>query len=135
MQEYILLAILLVLFLAVILSTRYLNKPIKSLFIIYYLVLGALFVIVKERIDKAYEGATTPNVNWIVNNEWVADIRHLLFVPMIGLSIFLLYKGYKDPKGPWKRSNILGVTIPLAALLAVLYFLFTYTYGYHPWDM
>ncbi|SDD35005.1 hypothetical protein SAMN05421663_109129 [Terribacillus halophilus] len=132
MQEYILFVILLVLFIAVIIFTRYLNKPVKSLFTIYYLVIGVLFIIVKERIDSAYEGvATTPNVNWIVNNEWVADIRHLLFVPMIGLLIYLLYKGYQDPKGPWKRSNILGVTIPLATLLAVLYFLFTYMYGYH----
>nr|WP_318540394.1 hypothetical protein [Terribacillus saccharophilus] len=132
MQDYILLAILLVLFLAVVLFTRYLNKPVKILFTIYYLVLGALFVVVKERIDNTYEGAaTTPNINWIVNNEWIADIRHLLFVPMIGLLIYLLYKGYTDPKGPWKRSNILGVTIPLAALMAALYFLFSYMYGYH----
>lgn len=131
MQDYILLAILLVLFIAVILSTRYLNKPVKILFTIYYLALGALFVIVKERIDHAYDRVTTPNINWIVNYEWIADIRHLLFVPMIGLLIYLLYKGYTDPKGPWKRSNILGVTIPLAALMAALYFLFSYTYGYH----
>ncbi|MCM3226158.1 hypothetical protein [Terribacillus saccharophilus] len=132
MQDYILLAVLLVLFLAVVLFTRYLNKPVKILFTIYYLVLGALFVVVKERIDSTYEGAaTTPNINWIVNNEWIADIRHLLFVPMIGLLIYLLYKGYTDPKGPWKRSNILGVTIPLAALMAALYFLFSYMYGYH----
>lgn len=131
MQDYILLAILLVLFIAVILSTRYLNKPIKILFTIYYLALGALFVIVKERIDHAYDRVTTPNINWIVTYEWIADIRHLLFVPMIGLLIYLLYKGYTDPKGPWKRSNILGVTIPLAALMAALYFLFSYTYVYH----
>ncbi|SEO11035.1 hypothetical protein SAMN04489762_3494 [Terribacillus saccharophilus] len=132
MQDYILLAVLLVLFLAVVLFTRYLNKPVKILFTIYYLVLGALFVVVKERVDSTYEGAaTTPNINWIVNNEWIADIRHLLFVPMIGLLIYLLYKGYTDPKGPWKRSNILGVTIPLAALMAALYFLFSYMYGYH----
>ncbi|PAD39791.1 hypothetical protein [Terribacillus sp. 7520-G] len=132
MQEYILLVILLVLFLAVIIFTRYLNKPVKSLFSIYYLALGTLFIVVKERIDNAEEGAAmTPNANWIVNNEWVADTRHLLFVPMIGLLIYLLYKGYQDPKGPWKRTNILGVTIPLAALLAVFYFLFTYVYGYH----
>lgn len=132
MQDYILLAVLLVLFLAVVLFTRYLNKPVKILFTIYYLVLGALFIVVKERIDSTYEGAaTTPNINWIVNNEWIADIRHLLFVPMIGLLIYLLYKGYTDPKGPWKRSNILGVTIPLAALMAALYFLFSYMYGYH----
>lgn len=132
MQDYILLAVLLVLFLAVVLFTRYLNKPVKILFTIYYLVLGALFIVVKERIDSTYEGAaTTPNINWIVNNEWIADSRHLLFVPMIGLLIYLLYKGYTDPKGPWKRSNILGVTIPLAALMAALYFLFSYMYGYH----
>ncbi|MFP7494368.1 hypothetical protein SFC66_11320 [Terribacillus saccharophilus] len=131
MQEYILLVILLVLFLAVIIFTRYLNKPVKTLFIIYYLALGFLFILVKERIDSADGNVTTPNINWIVNNEWIADIRHLLFVPMIGLVIYLLYKGYTDPKGPWKRSNILGVTIPLAALLAALYFLFSYTYGYH----
>ncbi|PAF33948.1 hypothetical protein CHH69_18515, partial [Terribacillus saccharophilus] len=104
---------------------------VKGIFIIYYLVLGSLFVIVKERIENAYNTATTPNINWIVNNEWIADIRHLLFVPMIGLLIYLLYKGYTDPKGPWERSNILGVTIPLAALLAALYFLFSYTYGYY----
>ncbi|PAF21043.1 hypothetical protein CHH49_13425 [Terribacillus saccharophilus] len=131
MEEYILITILLVLFLAVIIFTRYLNKPVKGIFIIYYLVLGSLFVIVKERIENAYNTATTPNINWIVNNEWIADIRHLLFVPMIGLLIYLLYKGYTDPKGPWERSNILGVTIPLAALLAALYFLFSYTYGYY----
>ncbi|MFP7478268.1 hypothetical protein [Terribacillus saccharophilus] len=131
MQEYILIIILLVLFLSVILATRYLNKPVKILFTVYYLALGALFVIVKERINNASDTTAAPNVNWIVNNEWVADIRHLLFVPMVGLLIYLLYKGYTDPKGPWKRSNILGVTIPLAALLAALYFLFSYTYGYH----
>ncbi|PAD21183.1 hypothetical protein [Terribacillus saccharophilus] len=131
MEEYILITILLVLFLAVIIFTRYLNKPVKGIFIIYYLVLGSLFVIVKERIENAYNTATTPNINWIVNNEWIADIRHLLFVPMIGLLIYLLYKGYTDPKEPWERSNILGVTIPLAALLAALYFLFSYTYGYY----
>lgn len=135
MQEYILITILLVIFLTVILSTRYLNKPVKILFTVYYLVLGTLFVIVKEPINNAYNKATTPNVNWIVNNEWIADIRHLLFVPMIGLLLYLLYKGYTDPKGPWKRSNILGVTIPLAALLAALYYLFSYTYGYHSFDM
>ncbi|SNZ16001.1 hypothetical protein SAMN05421503_2827 [Terribacillus aidingensis] len=132
MREYILFAILIILFLAVILFTRYLTKPVKGLFVVYYLALSILFVIIKKRIDNKFEDAAQmPNAYWLVNNEWIADIRHLLFVPIIGLLIYLLYKGYTDPKGPWKRSNILGVIFPLAALLAVCYWLFSYTYGYH----
>ncbi|SNZ16060.1 hypothetical protein SAMN05421503_2845 [Terribacillus aidingensis] len=52
MREYILFAILIILFLAVILFTRYLNKPVKGLFVVYYLALGILFIIVEERIDN-----------------------------------------------------------------------------------
>ncbi|MBG9811096.1 hypothetical protein ABD68_05500 [Bacillus endophyticus] len=133
MQQYTGFFITLALIFIIVIANKYLFWWVKGLIIIYYLLVSYFFIIVKNRIDQQYKDILpVPDAYWIRNSEWVDRITNYLFLPLMGILIFIYFKWFTKARTKRAKLFIVLCFIPSAMLFIIFSFLFSFSYGYSP---
>lgn len=133
MHEYIVFFIILAFILAVVVFNKYFFWWVKGCFAAYYLVVAYLFITVRNRIGKEFEGVTpVPDAYWSKNSGWVDTITNYLLIPLIGIVAFLYFKWFTKAPTKMAKMVILLSMIPSALLFFICIFLLSFGYGYSP---
>lgn len=133
MQQYTGFFITLALIFIIVISNKYLFWWVRSLIIIYYLLISYFFITVKNRIDQEYKDILpVPDAYWIRNSEWVDRITNYLFLPLMGILIFIYFKWFTKVQTKRAKLFIVLYFIPSAMLFIIFSFLFSFSYGYSP---
>ena len=120
MHQYIVFFIILAFILVVLVFNKYFFWWVKGFFATYYLVVAYLFVTVRNRIKKEFEGVRpVPEAYWSENSGWVDTITNYLFIPLIGIAIFLYFKWFTKAQTKMSKVFILLSFIPSAILFPV----------------
>ena len=133
MQQYTGFFIILMFILCFVAFNKYLFRWWKRLIVAYYLVVSYFFISVKNRIDKEFEGILpVPDAYWDKNSRWVDTITYYLFLPLIGIIIYIYFKWFTKAQTKMDKVYILLSLIPTVILFIVFSFLFNFGYGYRP---
>ncbi|RKL65387.1 hypothetical protein CR203_20785 [Salipaludibacillus neizhouensis] len=105
----------------------------KSVIITYYLVVSYFFITVKNRIDEKYEDILpVPEEYWDQNTGWVGTITNYLFLPLIGIIVFIYFRWFTKARTKKGKVLILLSVIPATVVYVLFSFLFSFVYGYRP---
>ncbi|MBT2690129.1 hypothetical protein J7I93_18330 [Bacillus sp. ISL-47] len=133
MEQYKGFFITLALILIIVLFNKYLNWWVKGIITAYYLVVSYIFISVKDKIDKQYENIRpVPEAYWDKNTDWVYTIANYLFLPFIGILLFIYFKWFTKAQSRKAKVLIAISSIPAAFLVIFFSFLFSFGYGYRP---
>ncbi|MGM0904441.1 MAG: hypothetical protein ACQEXB_25500 [Bacillota bacterium] len=133
MQQYTGFFVTLALIFIIVLFNKYLFWWVKGIIVAYYLVVAYIFITVKNRIDKEFEDVRpVPEAYWDENSGWVDTIMSYLFLPLVGILIFIYIKWFRKVKTNWARVLILVSILPVAILVIFFSFMFSFSYGYRP---
>ncbi|MCM3653547.1 hypothetical protein [Metabacillus litoralis] len=133
MQQYIGFFVILAFIIIIVVFNKYFFWWVKSILVAYYLVVSYFFITVKNRIDKEFEGVLpVPDAYWDKNSGWVDTITNYLFLPLIGIIIFIYFKWFTKARTKMSKIFILMSFIPSATLFIFFSFLFSFGYGYSP---
>lgn len=125
------LVLIIVLMLIVVLSNRFLPLWLRVLLCVYFIVVAAVFVNGLNRINEKY---TPPLLDayWDENSAWVDMISNLLFLPFVGVLIFIYIKWLLEVRTKGAKVLVVLSMIPSALILFFLYFMFSFGFGYRP---
>ncbi|MBM7692209.1 membrane protein implicated in regulation of membrane protease activity [Peribacillus deserti] len=133
MQQYTGFFVTLALIFIIVFFNKYLFWWVKSIIAAYYLVVSYFFIKVKNKINKEYEDVLpVPDKYWDKNSEWVDTITRYLFLPLVGILIFIYYKWFNSVHSKMAKILILLSLIPTAILFLIFSFFFSFAYGYRP---
>ena len=119
--------------LIVALSTSYISLWVKALIGAYYAIIAILFIVITNRINKKFEGITpVPNTYWEENSNWVYVVSNLLFLPFVGILIFIYFNWIAKARAKAAKALIVLSLIPAAFIVFAFYFFFNLAYGYRP---
>ncbi|MBZ5201524.1 hypothetical protein HU147_09885 [Planomicrobium chinense] len=125
--------IIIFLMLLAAISTRYIPLWAKALIGVYYGIVAILFITLTNRINRKYEGITpVPNAYWTENSSWVYTVSNLLFLPFIGILIFIYFNWIAKVRSKMAKALIVLSLIPVAFIVFIFYFFFNLAYGYRP---
>ena len=133
MGEYWLLIPLLILVITVLLFSKAFSRIVKYIGLGYFILLSAVFIIVRERISHLYEHPPIPEIYWEKNSNWCDIGMFLYLVPT--LIIFLSsYISWLKREGQLKEKLL---TLPffivvVVPFLLVYVFYFSIIIGYMP---
>lgn len=133
MGEYWLLIPLLILVITVLLFSKAFSRIVKYIGLGYFILLSAVFIIVRERISHLYEHPPIPEIYWEKNSNWCDIGMFLYLVPT--LIIFLSsYISWLKREGQLKEKLL---TLPffivvVVSFLLVYVFHFSIILGYRP---
>ncbi|TWT01590.1 hypothetical protein [Planomicrobium sp. CPCC 101079] len=121
------------LILLIILSNSFLPLWLRTLIGAYYLVIAAVFVTETNRINAKYEGITpVPDAYWDENSAWVETASNFIFLPFIGLLIFIYIKWFMKVQTKIAKTLVLVSLLPAACVIFFFLFMFNFGYGYRP---
>lgn len=133
MQQYQGFFITIALLVLVVLTSRYFNWWVKGILTVYFLTFSVVFITVKNKIDQKFEGMRpVPEAYRDQNTAWVSNMSCFLFLPLVGILIYIYFKWIRRAKTAWAKVIIVLTLIPVGVILLVSNFLFHLTYGYRP---
>lgn len=125
--------IIIFLMLVVAVSNRYISLWVKAFIGAYYAIIAILFITITNRINRKYESITpVPNAYWEENSSWVYTVSNLLFLPFVGILIFIYFNWIAMARTKTAKALIVLSLIPTAFLVFIFYFFFNLAYGYRP---
>lgn len=133
MQQYTGFFIMLAFIFIIVIFNKYIFWWIKGIIIGYYLLVSYNFITVKNRIDNEYEAILpVPEVYWDKNSGWVGTITNYLFLPLIGIIIFIYFKWITKARTKTTKIFIILSLIPTITIFILFSFFFSFGYGYRP---
>jgi len=120
LEQYIGLYFDLTIIMLIVIFNKALFRWVKFLVEAYYLVVSYIFITVKNKVDKQYDGIIpTPNEYWHRNSEWVNTISLFLYIPILFILIFIHYRLLK--KAPDKKTK---QSVLIRLFFSIVFFLF-----------
>ena len=105
----------------------------KSLAVTYYGIMSFLFIGITNRINEKYSGIIpVPDTYWDENSQWANTASHLLFLPFIGILIFIYFNWFANAQTLLSKILIAISLLPTAVLVFFFYFIVDFGYGYRP---
>jgi len=119
--------------LVVAVSNKYISLWIKALIGAYYAIIAVLFITITNRINRKYEGIIpVPNAYWEENSNWVYVVSNLLFLPFVGILIFIYFNWVAKTRTKTAKALIVLSLLLAAFIIFAFYFFFNLAYGYRP---
>lgn len=119
------------LMLIVVLSNRFLPLWLKALLGPYFIIVAAVFINGLNRINEKYS-TPLPEAYWDENSAWVYMMSNFLFVPFVGVLVFIYIKWVMKVRTKGAKALVLLSLIPAALIVLFFYFMFNFAYGYRP---